>query len=79
MPTTREELREIERRRRIEKEEGNRGGVIDLIGEARDAGEEEEEEEEVPAEVIDLRRQSSFVFSSEREHRGDYLLQRLVT
>ena len=51
---TREELREIERRRRIEKEEGNRGGVIDLTGEARDAGEEEEEEEEVPAEVIDL-------------------------
>ncbi|CAL6447107.1 unnamed protein product [Bathycoccus prasinos] len=49
---TREELREIERRRRIEKEEGNRGGVIDLTGEAGDA--EEEEEEEVPAEVIDL-------------------------
>ncbi|CAL6432690.1 unnamed protein product [Bathycoccus prasinos] len=51
---TREELREIERRRRIEKEEGNRGGVIDLTGEAGDAEEEEEEEEEVPAEVIDL-------------------------
>ena len=51
---TREELREIERRRRIEKEEGSRGGVIDLTGEAGDAEEEEEEEEEVPAEVIDL-------------------------
>ena len=51
---TREELREIERRRRVEKEEGNRGGVIDLTGEAGDAEEEEEEEEEVPAEVIDL-------------------------